>query len=65
MNRRLLLIDLGIAVVAAIVVLVITPGLAVAGILALLVLLVYGVSWAVNRRRRRLKYERGLRRLPR
>ena len=64
-NRRLFLIDLGIAAVVAILVLVITPGLAVAGVLALLVLLLYGVTFGVRRWRRRSVHERALRRFPR
>jgi Flp pilus assembly protein TadB len=65
MSRRLLLIDVGIAAAVAIVVLVITPGLAIAGVLALIVLVIYGVSFGVRRWRRRARHERPLRRFPR
>ena len=51
--RSTLLVDAGIALVLAIVVIVISPGLAVVGLLALLVLLICGVSFLIDRRRRR------------
>jgi ABC-type bacteriocin/lantibiotic exporter with double-glycine peptidase domain len=53
MSRNTLLIDLGIAVVLAVLVVVISPGLAVVGLLALLVLLICGISFAIDLRRRR------------
>jgi hypothetical protein len=54
-RNRVLLADVAIAAVVAIVVLVITPGLAIAGVLALLVLAVLGVSWLVSRWRQRAR----------
>jgi hypothetical protein len=53
MRRNILLIDALIAVVLAILVIVISPGVAVAGLLAILVVLVCGVSLALDRRRTR------------
>lgn len=53
MNRNTLLIDAAIAVILAIVAIVVAPGLAVVGLLAILVLLVCAVSFAVDRRRKR------------
>lgn len=53
MRRNTLLVDAGIAVVLAILVVVISPGLAVVGLLALLVLLVCAVSFAIDLRKRR------------
>jgi ABC-type bacteriocin/lantibiotic exporter with double-glycine peptidase domain len=53
MRRNTLLVDAGIAVVLAILVIVISPGLAVVGLLAILVLLVCAVSFGVDRLRRR------------
>ena len=53
MSRNTLLIDAGIAALLAILVLVIAPGLAVVGLLALLVVIVCGVSFAFDLRRRR------------
>ena len=44
MSRRILLIDLGIALVLAILVLIISPGVAVAGMIALAVLVIYGLA---------------------
>jgi len=52
-RRNPLLVDIGIALVLAILVIVISPGLAVVGLLALLVLLVCGVSFGIDRLRRR------------
>ena len=52
MSRRIALIDLGIAVVLAILVLIISPGVAVAGIIAGLVLVICGISFALDARRR-------------
>jgi hypothetical protein len=45
------MVDLGIAVVLAILVLELTSGLAIAGLIALIVLLVCAISYAVGRRR--------------
>ncbi|HLY49179.1 MAG TPA: hypothetical protein VKR21_08285 [Solirubrobacteraceae bacterium] len=53
MRRNTLLVDAGIALVLAILVIVISPGLAVVGLLALLVLLVCGLSLAIGRLRKR------------
>ena len=64
MNQRLLLIDFGIAAVAAIIIIVLTPGLAIAGVLGLLVLLIYGTNFGLRRWRRRRRDERALRRFP-
>jgi F0F1-type ATP synthase assembly protein I len=52
-SRNTLLIDAGIAAVLAILVLVIAPGLAVVGLLGLLVVIVCGISFAIDVRRRR------------
>ena len=65
MNRNLLLTDAAIAAVVAILLLVLSPGLAVAGAIALLVLLACGISLGVGRWRRRSSHERALRRFPR
>lgn len=62
MSRRTLMLDAGAAVLIAALVLIFTPGLAVAALLALLVVLVCGVSFAVDgvaRRRRRAGRRRG------
>jgi len=53
MSRNALLIDAGIAAVLAILVLVIAPGLAVVGLLALLVVIVCAISFVFDLRRRR------------
>jgi hypothetical protein len=53
MRRNTLLIDVGIALVLAILVVVISPGLAVVGMLALVVLLVCAISFGIDRRRKR------------
>ncbi len=52
MTRRLAMIDLGIALALAVFVLLISPGIAVAGLIALLVLVVCGVSFVVESRRK-------------
>ena len=52
MTRNALLTDIGLAVLAAIVVLIITPGVAVAGMIAALVLVACAVSLALYVRRR-------------
>ena len=64
MSRRILLIDLGIALVLAILVLIISPGVAVAAMIALAVLVVCGVSFALDawRRPRRMRTGRAGRR---
>jgi multisubunit Na+/H+ antiporter MnhB subunit len=51
--RNALLVDAGIALVLAILVIVISPGLAVVGLLALLVVLICALSFGVDRLRRR------------
>jgi hypothetical protein len=50
---RVVKVDLAIAVVLAALVLIISPGVAIAGMLALLVLAVCAVSFVVTQRRRR------------
>jgi Flp pilus assembly protein TadB len=52
-TRSPLITDLAIAVVAAILILVLTPGVAVAGLIALLVLAACGISLVIDSRRRR------------
>ena len=52
MRRNVLLVDVGIAIIAAIVVLTITPGLAVAGIIAIAVLAACAISFRRESRRR-------------
>lgn len=53
MRRNTLLIDAGIAAVLAIFVLIIAPGLAVVGLLAILVVIVCAISFAIDLRRNR------------
>lgn len=53
MTRGTLLTDLAIAALVAILVIVISPGLAVVGLLALLVLIICGITFGVGRLRRR------------
>ena len=50
--RRLARMDLGLGVMGAIVLLVATPGLAIAALIALLLLLLCGFSFLLERRRR-------------
>lgn len=50
--RNTLLVDAGIALVLAILVIVISPGLAVVGLLAFLVVLICALSLVRDRRRR-------------
>jgi hypothetical protein len=52
-RRNTLLADVGLAALVAVVVLIISPGLAVTGMIALLVLLICGVSLLVGSRRAR------------
>jgi ABC-type bacteriocin/lantibiotic exporter with double-glycine peptidase domain len=52
-SRNTLLIDAGIAAALAILILVIAPGLAVVGLLALLVVIVCAISFVLDLRRRR------------
>ena len=55
MRREVLAIDLAVAVVLAALVLILSPGVAVAGMIALIVLLVcvFSVVWDIRRGRRR------------
>lgn len=55
MRQRLLLVDAGLGVALAVLVLVLAPGLAVAAIIAIGVLLVMGVTYAVGARRSRAR----------
>ena len=52
LTRNALLTDIGLAVLAAIIVLIITPGVAVAGMIAVLVLAACAVSLARDVRKR-------------
>jgi Flp pilus assembly protein TadB len=47
---KLLAVDIGLAVALAALVLIISPGVAVSGMIALLVLVVCAISFALNRR---------------
>jgi hypothetical protein len=51
-RNNVLAVDAAIAVVIAAIVLIVSPGLAVTGLIALLVLVVVGVSFAWSHRRR-------------
>jgi hypothetical protein len=53
-SRRALLIDAVVAVVLAGLVLALSPGLAITGVIGLVVLLVFAISFAVGRVRQRL-----------
>ena len=53
MSYQLLTADLGIAIILAILVIVLSPGVAMTGMLALLVLVVCAVSFAWSSRRQR------------
>lgn len=53
MRPNTLLVDAAIAIVLAILVIVLSPGLAVVGLLALLVVLLCGISFGIDRLRRR------------
>jgi predicted signal transduction protein with EAL and GGDEF domain len=66
-NRNTLLIDAAIAAVLTILVVVLSPGLAVVGLLALIVVVVCAISFAFDLRRRRgpKVHERQLRELRR
>lgn len=48
--RRVLSVDLAIAVAVAVIVLIISPGYAISGLLAIIVLLICGVSLLRERR---------------
>jgi drug/metabolite transporter (DMT)-like permease len=60
LNRRLLLIDLAIAVIVAAVVFVVSPGVAVGLFVALIVIVVCAISFGVEAviRRRRVRWYR-------
>ena len=51
MTRRPLLVDLAVAALAAAAIVILAPGLAVVGLLALLVLVVCAVSLLIDSRR--------------
>lgn len=53
MRRNTLLIDAGIAAILTILVVVLSPGLAVVGLIALVVVLICAVSFARDARRRK------------
>ena len=65
MNRNTLVVDLALAAGIAILVLILAPGLAVVGLLALVVLLISSVSFAIDLRRRRGPTRRPRRARPR
>jgi hypothetical protein len=46
------MIDLGIAIALAVIVLIVSPGVAVAGMIAALVLVICGVTFAIGAKRR-------------
>ncbi len=50
MTRNVLMVDLAIAVAVAVIVLIISPGYAISGLLAIIVLLVCGISLMRERR---------------
>jgi hypothetical protein len=52
-RNRTLLVDLAIAVFVAILLIAISPGLAVVGLVALLVLIISGLTFAFDRARKR------------
>lgn len=53
MRDRALFVDAALAILFAVLVLVVSPGLAITAILAVALLLGFGVDWLVRRRRRR------------
>ncbi len=53
MRRNTLLVDAGIAVLLAILTLIVAPGLAVVGMIALLVVVICAVSFVLDGRRHR------------
>ncbi len=57
MSRNPLLVDAAIALVLAIFVLIISPGLAVVGLVGLLIVLVCAISFGLDRRRRRRRLD--------
>jgi hypothetical protein len=64
-RRNVLLVDAAIAVAVAVFVLIIAPGLAVVGMLALLVIVICLVSFAIDGWRHRPRQPRPPRRAPR
>jgi hypothetical protein len=52
-RRRTLTIDLAIALVAMILLVIVSPGLAIVGLIAILVLIACGVSFLIDRMRGR------------
>jgi hypothetical protein len=65
MRRNTLLIDAGIAVLLAVLTLIVAPGLAVVGMIALLVLVICAVSFVIDGRRQRSRRSAPPRRPPR
>lgn len=65
MRPNVLLVDVGIAIVAAIIVLTITPGLAVASMIAVAVLATCVISFSRESRRRRRRRAEHARRIAR
>jgi hypothetical protein len=58
-RRNVLLVDVGVAILAAIIVLTITPGLAVVSMIAIAVLAACAISFSrESRRRRRAEHAR-------
>ena len=58
MRQRALIIDVGLAVVVAILILIVSPGLAVTAIVAVILLVGFGVQGAVRGRRQRRARDR-------
>ncbi len=65
MSRNTLIADLAIAAVVTILIVVLSPGLAVVGMVALLIVLICAISFAVDGRRRRVRRRRAGRSSPR
>jgi ABC-type bacteriocin/lantibiotic exporter with double-glycine peptidase domain len=61
-RRNTVLVDAGIAVVLAAVVLIVSPGLAVVAILAIIVVVVCAISFAIQARPRRSRPPRSRKR---
>ena len=59
MNRNLLIADVAIALLIGVLLLVLSPGLAVAGIIAILILVVVALSILWNALRDRRRFRRG------
>jgi ABC-type bacteriocin/lantibiotic exporter with double-glycine peptidase domain len=60
-SRRTLLVDLAIAAVLTILIVVLSPGLAVVGLVAALIVVICALSFALEARRRRRTVARNLR----